>query len=211
MAKSFDLLDDAQQELDQLRNVVNSVIGTAHSYLDSLIQETKAERDDKQLQTEEDLNAEYDHIIEKLDNIKQEAEPNSNICFDDNEYEITSLPQKYRNIINNCLEPLNKDLDDIQINSNYTIDIHINEVESYAYQITLCKNEVLCLTSIITNIAIATESIPTKVDIELDKASTQIDALKVPIERCMNNSTNTMILEANNILDVISKCISEVK
>lgn len=204
----LDLLDNAQQELDQLRDVVYSAINTAHSYLDSLVQETKAQRDDKQLQTEVELDAEYDHIIEKLAAIKQDAGNNIDTCFGENEYSITSLPQKYRNIINSCLAPLGKDLDDIQINSNYTIDIHINEVESYAYQITLCKNEILCLTSLITKIAIATESIPAKVEIELNKASAQIDALEVPIGNCMNDSTNSMVLEANDLLDSISECIS---
>lgn len=204
--------DDATEKLENLKASVTAAIFQGHQNLKILIEDAVARRDDLYTDAEISLDTEYTSISTKLETIKEyfeNAGANMTICLQWREAVVIELPNRCRNDMNDCLLPLNADLVAIQDNANYTIDVIVNDVDAYAFQLKMCAGELLCLTQLITSIALAEGNIPTKVQQEIDKASEQVDALEVPMKECMDAAVAYMVEDGNGIVDYIGECLED--
>lgn len=206
------MVDDATDQLENLRASVTAAIFQGHMDLENLIIDAKAIRDDRYTDTEVSLDTEYERVYNKLQTIKEyfdNAGANMTICLQWREAVVLELPNRCRNDMNDCLKPLDDEVEVVNTNANYTIDIIVTDVDAYDFQLKQCNGQILCLTSLITDIALAEERIPTKVQQQIDDASEQLDALKVPIGECMDAAAAYMVETGDGVVDYIGECLED--
>lgn len=204
------MVDDATEQLENLRAVVTAAIFQGHIDLENLVTDAITNRDDKYTDAEVSLDTEYERVFNKLQTIKEyfgNAGANMTICLQWREAVVLELPNRCRNDLNDCLKPLIDEIEDVKTNANYTIDIIVTDVDAYEFQLKQCGDQILCLTELITQIALAEDRITTKVQKQVDDTSEQLDTLKVPIGECMDAAVAYMIETGDGVVDYIGECL----
>jgi hypothetical protein len=208
-----DLADEAEEQLDELKNIVQGDILVAHSDLQSLqtafmtysdnilkngaieIQQ-EAEAVDGQLTTIKDLAHSAGKDVSSCTNIREEV--------------LGRLPERYIEAMGDCIGTINNEAQRILESSKYIVDVSINKVHELEFQLSQCRGYILCISPLVTEISLSKIRLPQNIKTVVQAAESTLTTLRLSTQGCSDDRVAEYTSEANSILGDITACVDRI-
>ena len=148
--------------------------------------------------------------VTTLKDLAQSAGYNVDICLQINEPLLDQLPQEIIDTLMECLAFANLEVTIIQNDSRYRIDILMNEVNVFDFQLDLCAGDFLCMSPLVEAIELALVNIPQKIGLIVQEAGDLAEDLKVLIKECTDAKVAQFVTEGGIVVSDISDCIDNI-
>jgi hypothetical protein len=153
-----DLADEAEKQLEELRNIVQGDILVAHDDLQSLETAFKTYSDNILKNGAIEIQQESEAVDGQLTTIKDLAHTagkDVSSCTDIREEVLERLPESYIVAMGNCIGTINNEAQRILDSSTYIVDISINKVNELEFQLRQCRGDILCISPLVTEISLS--------------------------------------------------------
>lgn len=132
-------------------------------------------------------------------------------CFENTEDDLNDLQKMARNTTNLCLKEFDQNVETLEIDSKYKIDVYATKVQEMVYRFNLCTStDTNCLDAVAAEITKQIEELPTKILSEVSKANESGDNLKQSTQDCSDQGFAQLIINSDSIILAINSCIENL-
>lgn len=207
----YDLVDEAKNLIQKLRDLLSGEIMGNSSKLESLFDTLRIYSDNAVAQGKIDLDQLHDLFSSQLMSLKELAEASGrdiSVCLKPLQDKVTELYDANIETLPDCSSYGNRQMQEIEDTAIYHMNTLMNEIEYLNYQIDRCQGEFLCISPIVTEIDLAMISIPQKVETEVDKAGILTENLKPLLQSCIKSKVGQLSSWGLSIVnDATEDCI----
>lgn len=136
------------------------------------------------------------------------------ICFENTENELYALPGIAWNNTDSYVENVFTDIDTLNSDSKYIIDVYATKVQEMAYRFNLCSsndsNITKCLDIVAAEIKKQTEELPTKILSQVSQANESGDNLKQSTQTYLDQVFAQLIIKSDSLILKTTTCIEEL-
>ncbi|KAJ3665282.1 hypothetical protein Zmor_000784 [Zophobas morio] len=208
-----DLVDQIEEELNQLSSIVQGAILVAHNDLSNLEYDFLNYGNNVMLEAGISIDQEKQSIDTQLTTITDMANSvNADIspCTDIRQELLERLPAEYTNQLKTCIFDKNKQEAGLVSDAKYVVDVVINKVHNLEFQVRQCKESILCLQPILTEIELDKIRLPQTINTEVLSVDTFLTSLKLSVVQCSDSSVSQYIADATTILQQIIDCVNRI-
>ncbi|KAJ3665290.1 hypothetical protein Zmor_000791 [Zophobas morio] len=208
-----DLVEEAYQQLFELQNIAYGEIFVGRDRLQHLQREFGDDAQKVAQKANLDIEQEHETINIQLTTIKDlalSAGKDISSCTNNREDLLNSLPANYNEQISSCMAGVAQLAATAVTDSRYFIDILINKVHQFGYQLDLCYENFECISPLLTQILLERVRIPQVVREEVQNCETIISELELSVQNCADESVAEYTVEASGILAEITDCVDEI-
>jgi hypothetical protein len=208
-----DLADEAEEQLDELKNIVRGDILVAHADLQSLQTAFMTYSDNILKNGAIEIQQESEAIDGQLTTIKDlahSAGKDVSSCTDIREEVLGRLPERYVEAMGDCIGSINNEAQRILESSKYIVDISINKVHELDFQLRQCRGDILCISPLVTEISLSKIRLPQNIKTEVQAAESILTTLKLSTQGCSDDRVAEYTSEANSILGDITACVDRI-
>ncbi|XP_063908603.1 uncharacterized protein LOC135126512 [Zophobas morio] len=210
----FDLIDDAKEDLEALRQTVLGAILAAENNLDDFsldLQSFASNTERSAIVTVQSEREAINNSLTVLKNLAHSAEADISYCLDGRENYLSNLHITILADLNDCVFGKIVQGSIVLREIKYLIDININSVNALEFQLELCEAAGdPCITVLIQEIELATERVPQQIKVEVLKAEELFGELKISVQECADLKISQYVTTANTILDDITQCVDAI-
>ncbi|XP_063908619.1 uncharacterized protein LOC135126526 [Zophobas morio] len=210
----FDLIDDAKEDLEALRQIVLGAIFAGQNDLDDFnldLQNFGSNTETSAILTVQSEGQTINSSLIVLKDLAHTAEADISYCLQGRENYLNNLPVVILADLNDCVFGDIAEGSRVLGEVKYLIDITINTVDALEFQLGLCDTDSdNCINAIIQQIEFETEKIPQQIKVELLKAEELFGELKISVQECADLKISQYVSSANTILKDITQCVNAI-
>jgi hypothetical protein len=208
-----DLADEAQRQLNELKNIVQGDILVAHDDLQSL-ETAFTTYSDKivkngaiEIQQESEL---VDGQLTTIKDLAHSAGKDVSSCTDIREEVLERLPENYIAAMGDCIRNINYQAQGILSSSTYIVGIIIYKVYNLENQLAQCWGDILCISPLVTEISLSKIRLPQNIKTEVQAAESTLTTLRLSTQGCSDDRVAEYTSEASSILGDITACVDRI-
>ncbi|XP_068911304.1 uncharacterized protein [Tenebrio molitor] len=208
-----DLADEAEKQLNELKNIVKGDILVAHDDLQSLETAFTTYSDNILKNGAIEIQQESEAVGGQLTTIKDlahSAGKDVSSCTDIREEVLGRLPERYVAAMGDCIGTIHNEAQRILDSSTYIVDISINKVNELEFQLQQCRGEILCISPLVTEISLSKIRLPQNIKTEVQAAESILTTLRLSTQGCSDDRVAEYTSEANSILGDITACVDRI-
>jgi hypothetical protein len=207
------LVDEAEKQLEDLKGKVQGQVTVAHNDLQILETDfrtiTYNEFDEGGITIEQEQTI----IVTQINQIKDFANTaNKDIssCVDVRQELLDRLSREYTNLLRNCLFGMNREGGGIISSAMIFIDVVINKVRNLEFQFGQFREDLFCISPLITEIELDKIRLPQNIKSEVSSAEGLLTRLKLSVIQCSDDNISGYINDANAMLQDIIGCADKI-
>ncbi|KAJ3665283.1 hypothetical protein Zmor_000785 [Zophobas morio] len=204
-----DLADQVREELEALKSIVQGRILAAHDDLNNDLTDFRTNSGNVANAGTISIAQESQTVDQQLQAIKDLAHvANVDIspCTNVREQTLNRLPNRLTREMNNCISEVDSRASSTSSNGRYLVDIVINKVHNLEFQLRQCRDDLLCIAPLLTEIELDKIRLPQSVDTEVQAVQGLLTTLRLSVQTCSDSSVAQYITEAFGILGDIQAC-----
>jgi hypothetical protein len=208
-----DLADEAEEQLDELKSIVQGDILVAHNDLQTLhtdfltYSENIAENGAIEIQQEFEA---VDGQLTTIKDLAHSAGKDVSSCTNIREEVLGRLPGRYIEAMGDCIGNIINEAQRMLESSKYIVDISINKVHELDFQLRQCRGDILCISPLVTEISLSKIRLPQNIKTEVQAAQSTLTTLKLSTQGCSDDRVAEYTSEANSILGDITACVDRI-
>jgi hypothetical protein len=208
-----DLVDEAERQLEELKSTVQGQIIVAHNDLQTIEVDFLSNSNNILQQAVIAIQQEQSTVDEQITQIKELAHAaNEDIssCTDIREELLSRLPAEYNEMLRNCIFGKNREEARVVADAKYIVDVAVNKVHNLEFQFRQCRDDLLCLSPLITEIELDKIRLPQNIRTEVSAAQALLTTLKLSVAQCSDQNVSEYTSDANAILQDIISCADRI-
>lgn len=210
---SFDIAEEAEEQLYVLKTTVQTQILLAHDAMSSELRNFLSQSAQQNSGGLTYIQTHYAYINEQiiaLESIGNSAGVDVTPCIASPKEKIESITKEYLSNLALCIGQVNKQGGQIFSDGLYANDIYFNKVNSLEFQLQQCGGELICISTVSTDIQKHMISIPQDIQVEVDKITGFLEVLTPSVDNCVNNHVSEYSSEVESILSEMAVCINNM-
>jgi hypothetical protein len=141
-----------------------------------------------------------DEQITQIKELAHAANEDISSCTDIREELLSRLPAEYNEMLRNCIFGKNREEARIVADAKYIVDVAVNKVHNLEFQFRQCRDDLLCLSPLITEIELDKIRLPQNIRTEVSAAQALLTTLKLSVAQCSDQNVSEYTSDANAIL-----------
>jgi hypothetical protein len=208
-----DLVDEAEKQLEELKSTVQGQIIVAHNDLQTIEIDFLSNSNNIlqvgtiAIQQEQST---VDGQITQIKELAHAANKDISSCTDIREELLSRLPGEYNEMLRNCIFGKNREEAQIVADAKYIVDVAVNKVHNLEFQFRQCRDDLLCISPLITEIELDKIRLPQNIRTEVNAAQALLTTLKLSVAQCSDQNVSEYTSDANAILQDIISCADRI-
>ncbi|RZC40987.1 uncharacterized protein BDFB_005025 [Asbolus verrucosus] len=208
-----DLIEQAREQLEQLKDIIQGDISAAHDQLANLKTDFSTNVNVIVSTGTVDIEQEHDLIIGQIDTLEELAHTagqDVSSCVEVREQVLNRLPGEFIAEMRQCTGDLEKEVARVINDAIYIVDVNINKVHTLENQLDRCGNNILCVTPIVSEIQLDMIRLPQDIKTEVQAAESLVTIVKISAQQCSDVKVSEYASRANSIFADIAACINRI-
>ncbi|XP_063908618.1 uncharacterized protein LOC135126525 [Zophobas morio] len=204
-----DLADQAREELEALESIVQGRIFAAHDDLNNILTDFRTNSANVATEGTISIQQESQTVDQQLQAIKDlahVANVDISACTNIREHTLNRLPDRLVRKLNVCVTGIDIQAASLVGDGRYLVDIVYNKVRNLEFQLNRCRDDLLCIAPLLTEIELDKVRLPQNVDTEVLATSSLLTTLRLSVESCSSSHVAQYVTEAFGILGDIQAC-----
>lgn len=210
----YDIVDQAEEELSNLKSVIQGEITVAHSSLKQNLGNYQYVVSLKNKYTSIEGSTEYQNILVKIVTLRElgisGGISNPDSCIKIPQQDLDSAYNSFSSSLLYCLDGYSDESQAIIDDSTYRVDIVFSKVNSLDFQLLQCGGELSCLSSLLILIQNYFVKLPQDIEVEVNTAINFLDVLTAPVNECFDTKLSSFVSHANVIFGTMETCINNM-
>lgn len=207
------MADEAQGQIESLRARVRGEILEAHSNLNSFIIQYQVQKNIVNKLAGLQIFNEHTTVVNQvksLANLAASAGVDASVCTEPRQEVVDNLANKHYNNLFGCINNVTQKANQLVDDATYQVDIEINTVNRLEFQLNQCNGELLCISTLVTEIELNEIRLPENIKTTVNTVEDLVNSMTGSLNECGNIHVAAFQSECTTNINEIESCIENL-